>query len=87
MGLLLGVAAIVAWVTGITLMVFGHFGAFGLDPTMLYTYGALTLAVAATITVSNFVLNALFLLVLFGVLAFLFVTVDAFNLFGLRGIV
>jgi len=87
MGLILGIASLLAWVGAIVLMVLGHFGAFGFDPTTFFIYAALIFAVAVTLTVSNIWPNILALLVIFGLSVFFFVSVDAFNLFGLRGFV
>jgi uncharacterized membrane protein (UPF0182 family) len=85
MGLVLGLAATLTWVAAVILMVLGHFGVG--DPTAFYTYAALVFALAVTLTVANVWANPLALLVIFGLATFFFVSVDAFNLLGLRGIV
>jgi hypothetical protein len=87
MGLVLGIASAVTWVAAIVLMVLGHFAVGGFDPTTFFTYASLVFAVAVTLTFATFWPNPLALLIIFGLATFFFVSVDAFNLLGLRGIV
>ncbi len=86
MNVVLGIAALLSWVAGAILMMLGHFGAFGFDPTTFYTYASLVFAVAATVTFANIYPNPLACLIVFGIATFFFVSVEAFNLLGLRGL-
>jgi hypothetical protein len=84
-----GIATTLVAVAGVILLVIAHFMS-GVDATTLYTYGALVLATAAGLAVISLVTSvagAIAAFITFLLVAFFLVGIDAFNFFGLRGLV